>query len=138
MRYTLLCLALIFPAAQADDAPLDVMRSLLLALQTNDDSNAGIAQVFDQAAPSNKAATGPLPRFISMVSRHPYVELLQHQSADIGPALARGNTQQYPIRLITKTGHAMGYLWTLEQQPNQQWMTTTVRPVALGQSIKGL
>ncbi|MGB0957878.1 MAG: DUF4864 domain-containing protein [Litorivicinus sp.] len=137
-RLIILAAALFLPQAHAEESPRAVLERLLYALQTNNEANDGIALVFDYASPSNKAMTGPLPRFIDMVSRHPYAELLQHQSAAIGPAVDRDNQRQFPIRLITEGGTAMGYLWTLEQQPNDRWMTTMVRPVALGPSMKGL
>ena len=133
-----LCLGL---SAQADRRPApEVLDTLLSALQNNDapEPNAGIATVFDYAAPSNKAMTGPLPRFIAMVSRHPYVELLNHQSAAVGPAQGTEGVQQFPIRLITQSGQLMGYVWTFERQPDDRWMTTSVAPVAIGNNFKGM
>ena len=134
MRVFLLLSFFAFPAwAQS---PEQVMNDLLSALQDNNADNDGIVEVFARAAPENKAMTGPLPRFIRMVSAHPYGELLNHQSAVLGPAETRDNQVTFPIRLISKEGRAMGYIWTLAQQPDEQWMTTSVYPVAVnGQGL---
>lgn len=141
MRIVVLLLAVLSMNAQADDRPAEeILKSLLGALQTNDTptANAGIETVFEYAAPANKAITGPLPRFIAMVSRHPYAELLNHQSAAIGPGAEQGDTQQFPIRLITQTGQLMGYVWTFERQADDRWMTASVVPVAIGDNFKGM
>lgn len=130
MRALLLLTCLAVPSWA--NSPEQVMNDLLGALKTNDASNAGIREVFEQAAPENKAMTGPLPRFISMVSQHPYGELLNHQSAVIGQPDIQTDQATFPIRLISKEGRAMGYVWTLQQQSDDQWMTTSVYPVAVG------
>ena len=135
MRGLLLICLMALPA-WANDTPEQVMNTLLSALKNNTADNAGIAQVFELAAPANKAMTGPLPRFINMVPRHPYGELVNHQSAVLGPPKTDAGAITYPIRLISKQGWAMGYVWTLEQQPDDSWMTSAVYPVAVsGQGL---
>lgn len=132
----LLIICLMALPAWANESPDQVMKTLLSALKNNDADNTGIAEVFERAAPANKAMTGPLPRFINMVSRHPYGELVNHQSAVLGPPRTENGSITYPIRLISKEGRAMGYVWTLEQQPDDSWMTSAVYPVAVnGQSL---
>jgi len=116
--------------------PDEVMQNLMAALKGNDANNAGIEFVFEYASPANKAMTGPLDRFIRMVSRHPYGELVNHQSAEIGEPRIDGRAMTYPIKLISKEGRAMGYIWTLEEQENGRWMTNAVFPIAVqGQGL---
>lgn len=118
------------------ESPQQVLNGLLENLRTNGADNAGIAAVFEKAAPANKAMTGPLPRFIQMVSNHPYGELLNHQSAVVGDPQIADKQHSFPIRLISKQGYAMGYVWTLEQHNGDEWLTTSVVPVAVnGQGL---
>lgn len=135
MRVVLLLISMIAMPTWAE-SPRQVLQSLLENLRTNGDDNAGISAVFDRAAPANQAMTGPLPRFIQMVSSHPYGELLNHQSAVVGQPRVEQNLQSFPIRLISKQGYAMGYVWTLEEQADERWLTTSVVPVAVnGQGL---
>lgn len=140
MRVWWIALALFCGSVQASKAPEAVMDQLLAALKNNDTpyENAGIEEVWRFAAPENKAVTGPLPRFIEMVSRHPYVELLNHKSAELGPPREVDERLTYPIRLITADGSVAGYVWTLQQQADKSWKTRAVMRVPLGNNLRGM
>ena len=61
--------------------PADVVRIQLQALRANDtpSKNAGIEVAFRFASPANKSTTGPLARFIDLVSSPPYRPMLNHR-----------------------------------------------------------
>jgi hypothetical protein len=61
-------------------SPVEVVRIQVEALEKNDvpHPNRGIEIAFRFASPENKRATGPLERFIQMVSSPAYRPLLNH------------------------------------------------------------
>lgn len=140
MRKLLFSILLVCGVAHADEQADAVMAELLSLLKNNDTpyENAGLEGVWEYAAPSNKAVTGPLPRFIEMVSRHPYVELLNHQSAETGEPRNTPQGRQYPIRLIAEDGQVAGYVWTLTQQSDDTWKTSAVMRVRVGDNLRGM
>ena len=66
-------------------SPGDVIRIQLEALRNNDERDRGIAVAFRFASPANRANTGPLSRFITMIERGPYALMLDFSHADYGP-----------------------------------------------------
>ena len=66
-------------------APVEVVAIQLKALQFNDNPKPdfGIAQTWAFAHPRNRAATGPLPRFASMIKGPSYAKMLNHSRHEI-------------------------------------------------------
>ena len=84
-------------------SPGDVIRIQLEALRHNDEQDRGIAVAFRFASPSNRANTGPLSRFITMIKEGPYALMLDFRDATYGPVEAiSGRARQR----VTLTGCA--------------------------------
>ena len=62
-----------------------MIRIQLEALRHNDEQDRGIAVAFLFASPTNRANTGPLPRFIGMIKEGPYALMLDFREAIYGP-----------------------------------------------------
>jgi len=95
--------------------PGEVIQIVVDALRSNDSDSGdeGIALVWRFAAPSNKAITGPLPRFSQMIKR---------------------GFPDMPVWLLTPSGDEVGYLFQLRKQTSGEyegmWMTESVYPLA--------
>ena len=61
--------------------PGEVVRIQVEALRKNGPLNEGIELTYRFASPGNKQVTGPLDRFVRMVSSAPYDRLLNHLNA---------------------------------------------------------
>lgn len=119
-------------APAPDLSPRDVVELQLESLRRNPKlpNDAGIEAVFRFAAPSNRAATGPLPRFVRMVKGPGYAPLLGHRFAQLGPMEVKGEQVALPVYLESATGERVAYLWVLERQTEAPyagcWMTVAV------------
>ena len=71
-------------------SPGEVVRIQLEALRHNDLHNRGIEVAFRFASPANRANTGPLARFVSMIRNGPYALMLGFRAASYGPVETRG------------------------------------------------
>lgn len=113
-------------------SPADVVRIQIRALGRNDmpHENAGIEIAFRFASPRNKLVTGPLPRFIQLVSNPVYRAMLDHRQAKYGPLQIEGVKATQPVILIASDGQRVGYLFTLSRQDGGAcdgcWMTDGV------------
>lgn len=113
-------------------SPADVVRIQIRALGRNDmpHENAGIEIAFRFASPRNKLVTGPLSRFIQLVSNPVYRAMLDHRQAKYGPLQIEGVKATQPVILIASDGQRVGYLFTLSRQDGGTcdgcWMTDGV------------
>lgn len=111
--------------------PRAVVETVLDALKANDSpsTDAGIATAFAFASPGNRAQTGPLPRFVSMV-HNGYGALLNHRAATIGEPAADGDRLVFPVQVIPQSGPVHYYLFVLAQHSGDTcdgcWMTDGV------------
>lgn len=114
--------------------PAQVVEIQLGALGANAawGDDRGIALAFRFASPSNRAATGPLPRFVRMV-RGGYGALLDHRESHLGALEVRGNEAAVPVIVIDAAGERHGFVWFLRRQDGGAeegcWMTDAVMPV---------
>jgi hypothetical protein len=113
-------------------SPAEVVRIQIRALGQNDipHENAGIEIAFRFASPRNKLITGPLPRFIQLVSNPVYRPMLNHRQARYGPLQIEGANATQPVILTASDGQRVGYLFTLSRQDggtcDRCWMTDGV------------
>lgn len=120
------------PQPRPDFRPQDVVTFQLIAFQHNDEPtpNSGIARAFIFASPANKAATGPLRRFIPLVLSPLYRSLLNHESAELGPITARDGTARQLVKIFAADGGVSVYLFILSLQKDGPhagcWMTDSV------------
>ena len=116
-------------------SPAEVIRIQVEALGRNDSphKDAGIEITFRFASPTNKMATGPLDRFIQLVSNPGYRPMLNHQEAPYGEIQVKDNEAMQPVILTTKNGEHIGYVFFLSKQAGGSydacWMTDIVVPV---------
>ena len=114
-----------------DINPIDVVEVQLFALQSNDENDFGIKQTWEFAHPRNKMATGPLPRFTSMIKTPAYSILLNNLKFETKEIFNDGKTAGIAVRIEAKDNKAYTYMWTLEKiieegPLNGNWMTSGV------------
>jgi hypothetical protein len=68
-------------------APREVVEIQIQALGNNSASDEGIGIAFRFASPTNRAATGPLPRFAGMIRTAPYTVMLDYDYVDYAPLI---------------------------------------------------
>ena len=123
-------------------SPVDVVRSQLRGLQSNDENNGGIAIAFNFASPGNRQMTGPLSRFAAMLSQA-YPELLNHRSARILKQQVEADEATIAVLIESKDRAFYNYVFRLTRQTAAQtndlcagcWMTDGVFRESAGQSI---
>ena len=120
---------LVKPSPDID--PIDVVEVQLFALQSNDETDFGIRQTWEFAHPRNKMATGPLPRFTSMIKTPAYSILLNNLKFETKEIFNDGKTAGIAVRIEAKDNKAYTYMWTLEKiieegPLNGNWMTSGV------------
>ena len=120
---------LVKPSPDID--PIDVVEVQLFALQSNDESDFGIRQTWEFAHPRNKMATGPLPRFTSMIKTPAYSILLNNLKFETKEIFNDGKTAGIAVRIEAKDNKAYTYMWTLEKIIEEgplygNWMTSGV------------
>ncbi len=120
------------PAPSPELTASDVVRIQVEALRGNTPSNKGIEITYRFASPGNKEYTGPLTRFIDMVSAAPYDRLLNHRSAEYSPMAVDGDQARQVVMVIDAAGEETAYIWVLSRQTDGSfkdcWMTDAVIP----------
>lgn len=118
----------------ADYSPQEVVRIVIEALGSNGDSeqDAGIATVFRFASPGNRANTGPLPRFGSMIKRG-FSDMLDHLGSRYDEMEITGDIAVQAVWLLQPSGKEVGYAFQLGRQSegtySGMWMTDAVMPL---------
>ena len=117
--------------------PDEVVGIQMRALANNDRpfQDAGIALTFRFASPSNKANTGPLPRFTNLFSNPAYQPMINHTMLEIGEPEIRQDRAKVPVMIEAKNGTKMVYLFMLSRQTESPyedcWMTDSVTPIKI-------
>ena len=122
--------------------PIEVISIQLNALKDNNNPylNAGVAQTWEFAHPSNRKYTGPLENFVKMMSSPSYVIMLDHTNHNIISVSVRDFIAHYFVELTDKEGNKFGFTWTLEKVREESefkdcWMTVAVsQPLPLAKS----
>lgn len=112
-------------------SPEEVVRIQVEALRQNDEpyDDAGIEAAFRFASPSNRRATGPLPRFAEMIRRG-YADMLGFERAEYGPMRVEGDRASQWVTLVQPDGLRTEYVFGLSRQEGGAcdgcWMTDAV------------
>lgn len=128
-------------APSSDYRPQEVVQIVINSLQENSSArdDSGIATVFRFASPGNRAGTGPLPRFISMIKRG-FPDMLNHGGARYDPMEIVDDTAVQAVWLMQDSGKEMGYAFKLSRQPDGDyagmWMTDAVVPLGPGKGTR--
>lgn len=113
-------------------SPEQVINIVLEALQHNDQPtpDSGIATAFRFASPGNRAATGPLERFINLVKNPAYKPLLNYKSVERGAVRIADDIARQRITVVAASGEKAVYLFTLSKQADEPykncWLTDGV------------
>ena len=112
--------------------PEEVVAIQMKALQFNDNPVAyfGIAQTWNFAHPRNRAATGPLQRFATMMKGAAYGTMLNHASHRIVPQAGDGSRVSFDVFMETTKGRMLHFMWAVELVDGGEfdncWMTVAV------------
>ncbi|MFV2032813.1 MAG: DUF4864 domain-containing protein [Gammaproteobacteria bacterium] len=115
--------------------PVDVVKIILDALANNDTPypDAGIETTFNFASPANKANTGPLERFTSMVKGPVFGSMVGHKSYEVSEVVMKEYLAYQVVRLITAKGATVHFAFRLGLQNEGEfkgmWMTEAVWPL---------
>ena len=130
VRTTTSTAELVYP--NPDIAPAEVIAIQLNGLQHNDspETDAGIRQTWAFAHPRNRAMTGPLKRFTTMLKGPGYDVMLNHASHEIVPANSGEGWRQFDVFMETENGEVMQFAWIVEKVTDGRykncWMTVAV------------
>ena len=130
VRTTASTAELVYP--NPDIAPAEVIAIQLNGLQHNDspETDAGIRQTWAFAHPRNRAMTGPLKRFTTMLKGPGYDVMLNHASHEIVPANSGEGWRQFDVFMETENGEVMQFAWIVEKVTDGRykncWMTVAV------------
>ncbi|PPR48737.1 MAG: hypothetical protein CFH15_01544 [Alphaproteobacteria bacterium MarineAlpha5_Bin5] len=122
--------------------PKEVIKIQLSALQKNNIpfEDAGIAQTWEFAHPSNRMFTGPIKRFTKMMYSPSYSIMLNHQNHEITEVKIDDVIAFFIIKLTDVSGNLYGFQWILEKVLDDGiykncWMTTSVsKPIPISKS----
>jgi hypothetical protein len=123
------------PVPETGLQPEDVVRIVIDSLANNDQpyADAGIAATFNFASPVNKANTGPIERFTSMVKSPPYGGMVNHRSSELSEVVRQGNSAYLIVRLITIEDEEVHFAFRLGLQSDGEyegmWLTEAVWPL---------
>ena len=115
-------------------SPESVVRIQMEALGMNDEPYAdrGIEITFRFASPRNKAFTGPLERFRTMIRGPVFAPMLNHKSVAYENLQIDGGRAQVDVIVLTREYGYIGYRFGLSQYnvPACEgcWMTDSVVP----------
>lgn len=113
--------------------PEEVVTYQMTVLGKNARSATGIRQCYQFASPLNRAATGPLARFIRMVRSPPYRVMLQTAQTLVGRAVIRDDRATVLVTLIDPGRNVRVFRFFLSRQRESPyvgcWMTDAVREV---------
>ena len=122
--------------------PIEVISIQLNALKDNNNPylNAGVAQTWEFAHPSNRMYTGPLENFIKMMYAPSYIIMLNHSDHNIIYVSDKDFITHFFVEITDKEGNKFGFTWTLEKVIAESkikdcWMTVAVsQPLPLAKS----
>ena len=116
-------------------SPLDVVKIVMNALQKNDESskNHGITVTFNFASPANKNVTGPIERFVNMVTGPVYGKMVDHLGAVYEKIKIKGDSASIDVIIKVGSGRFVGFRFLLTKQRDNEfdgaWMTDSVIPI---------
>ncbi len=111
------------PTPDPSYGPERVVAIQLDALATNDDpaENAGIETAYNFASPANRRSTGPLDRFVAMVTGPRYAPMVDHVEATTGPLERDGDEAHQRVTLTGSDGRTVTYRFGLSRQSGGEW-----------------
>lgn len=120
------------PTPDPSYGPERVVGIQLDALATNDDPvpDAGIKTAYNFASPANRRRTGPLDRFVRMVSGPRYAPMIDHAEAVRGPTEQDGPQASQRVTLTGPDGRTVTYEFGVSKPSSGRfegcWLTDRV------------
>jgi len=118
------------PGPRPEYKPEQVVQVIMDALQNNDADDSGVAVTFNFASPDNKAATGPLARFIPMVKNAVYGPMIRCKDVQYGELVVKDDQAGQLVVVTDADGNKAYYLFRLSKQADGAfkgcWMTDAV------------
>ncbi|QDT67472.1 hypothetical protein MalM25_03710 [Planctomycetes bacterium MalM25] len=130
------------PASEdSGNTPAEVVEAQMTALSVWRDDHDSAARVFRHASPANRAVTGPLERFRSMVEQDSFAALIDNVGWSAGKAVLAEDAAVVLVTMILPDGSLHAFRFYLSRQPDGaggEWMTDAVIPIALPRGPGGV
>jgi len=123
------------PFPHASLSPADVVRIQVDALARNEElaQDGGIDIAYRFASPANRAVTGPIERFRSVVRAPSYRLMLDHRRAEFGEPVIQGDRAIQRVTIVGAEGETVGFVFELTRQARGRlagcWLTDAVFPL---------
>ena len=92
-----------------------------------------IAVTFNFASPANRNVTGPIERFVNMVSGPVYGQMVDHLGAVYEKVKIKGDSASIDVIIKVVSGKFVGFRFLLTKQRDNEfdetWMTDSVTPI---------
>jgi len=123
------------PRPSAELKPDEIVEIVVTALAKNDQpfANAGIETTFNFASPANRAATGPLERFVSLVKGPVFGQMVNHRDSTLSQVVVEGDQAICLVQIIDSENATVYYAFRLGRQQRGDyagmWLTEAVWPL---------
>ena len=123
------------PQPNAELTPATIVEIVIDALAKNDEPypNAGIETAFNFASPANKAVTGPLDRFVTLVNGPVFGKMVNHRDSTLSRVVIENGMAIRLVQIISAEGETVYYAFRLGLQQSGDytgmWLTEAVWPL---------
>ena len=123
------------PQPSAELQPGEVVELVIDALANNDQPfpDAGIETTFNFASPANKAYTGPLERFTTLVKGPVFGQMVDHRESTLSKVVIEGNQAIRLVEIVTPDNQTAYFAFRLKLQQQGDyagmWLTESVWPL---------
>lgn len=123
------------PRPNAELQPGEIVEIVINALGKNDQPfpNAGIQTTFNFASPANRAFTGPLDRFVTLVKGPIYGQMVNHLDSTLSQVVVEDGKAICLVQIVDTENETAYYAFRLELQQEGDyagmWLTEAVWPL---------
>jgi len=123
------------PRPSSELQPGEVVQIVIDALASNDYPfpDAGIATTFNFASPSNRAQTGPLERFVTLVKGPVFGKMINHRDSTLSKVIFEGNKALRLVQIVGENNETLYFAFRLGLQQEGEhagmWLTEAVWPL---------
>ena len=127
--------AVVLPQPSAELQPGEVVEIVLDALANNDRPfpDAGIETTFNFASPLNKAYTGPLDRFSTLVKGPVFGQMVNHRESTLSEVIFEGDLAIRLVQIVSVNNETFYFAFRLRLQHEGDyagmWLTEAVWPL---------
>ena len=123
------------PKPNSELQPGEIVEIVINALAKNDQPfpNAGIQTTFNFASPANRAFTGPLDRFTTLVKGPVYGQMVNHLDSTLSQVIVEDGKALCLVQIVDSENETSYYAFRLELQQEGDyagmWLTEAVWPL---------